>query len=174
MYRFGWICCRCRCHACRLPTRPLDVVQCLLAHHAAVDRAAQEGVTPLSRAAEKGHLDVVSCLLAHHAAMDCANQRGLTPLSKAAQQGHLDVVRCLLAHYAAVDGADQEGVTPLYIAARNGHLDVVRCLLAQHAAGHARNGTYTYGTKPHARSLFDVDIPPDTSRRPPRPATRRT
>ena len=109
-------------------------MKCLLAHHAAVDHADQRGVTPLSEAAEKGHVDVVKCLLAHHAAVDGADQEGVTPLYIAARNGYLDVVTCLLAYHAAVDRANQEGLTPLPKAAQKGHLDVVRRLVEAGAA----------------------------------------
>jgi len=108
----------------------LDVVRCLLAHHAAVDHINQHGATPLRIAVLNGHLDVVKCLLAHHAAVDRADQEGATPLFGAAQNGHAEVIRHLVEAGAAVDRANDEGWTPAMVAASYGHTAALRALAA--------------------------------------------
>ena len=70
------------------------------------------GRTPLSWAAENGHLEVVRLLLATgKAEVDSKdNNYGRTPLSWAAENGHLEVVRLLLATgKAEVDSKDKSG-----------------------------------------------------------------
>ena len=61
--------------------------------HAAVDQAAQGRFTPLSTAAQEGHIDI-RCLVADgHAAVNQTEDNGSTPLLIALQKGHTDIAR---------------------------------------------------------------------------------
>ncbi|KAI3540543.1 hypothetical protein CSPX01_08205 [Colletotrichum filicis] len=87
--------------------------------------------TPISLAAEHGHLDVVNVLLeSGKVRSDSRDDHGRTPLSYAAEYGHLDVVNVLLeSGKVRSDSRDDHGRTPLSYAAEYGHLDVVNVLL---------------------------------------------
>ncbi|KAH7008762.1 ankyrin repeat-containing domain protein [Ilyonectria destructans] len=61
-----------------------------------VDAKDSHGLTPLSRAAEKGHEAVVRLLLDRGAHIEAADKWGGTPLSWAAASGHEAVMRLLL------------------------------------------------------------------------------
>jgi len=85
-------------------------------------------LSPLSLAAQAGHVDVVELLLKHHAA-SVPNTNGEYPMHLAAQRGHVQVCNLLL----PVTGWDlpdrYHEWTPLFHAARHGHADCVHVLL---------------------------------------------
>ena len=81
----------------------------LLEQGADVDKAADDGTTPLIVASQNGQGYEVS------------------------GKHHVHVVRILLKHGADVDKTADDGRTPLYIASQEGHVDVVRMLLEQGA-----------------------------------------
>ena len=76
----------------------VDVVRMLLEHGADIDKAANDGCTPLSIASYKGRLrwlKVVRMLLEHGADIDKANNNGITPLMIAEGDGHSEVATLL-------------------------------------------------------------------------------
>ena len=98
-----------------------------------VDAKDNSGRTPLSLAAEYGHLEVVRLLVATGKVEVNSkdSEWGQTPLSWVAHRGRLEVVRLLVATgEAEVDAKSNSGQTPLSLAAMNGHLEVVRLLVA--------------------------------------------
>jgi ankyrin repeat protein len=83
--------------------------------------------TPLSAAAEGGHLAVVEVLLQRGAKVDAWS--GGIAVRLASVGGHKDVVRLLAKRGALLELANDIGDTALSCAAREGHLEVVRLLL---------------------------------------------
>ena len=93
----------------------------------------ENGRTPLSWAAGRGHEAVVMLLLAtSQVDVDTKGSHcGRTPLSWAAEEGHDAVVKLLLATgQVDVDTKDSGGQTPLSLAAGEEHEAVVKLLLA--------------------------------------------
>lgn len=91
------------------------------------------GRTPLSWAAERGHLSIVRLILQKGARMNTRdNRHGLSPLHWAASKGHRTVVEVLLEAGADVDDY-MGGSTPLAIAVARGHQTVVKTLLERGA-----------------------------------------
>ncbi|EUC46542.1 hypothetical protein COCMIDRAFT_35895 [Bipolaris oryzae ATCC 44560] len=89
-------------------------------------------MTPLSWAAENGHVSVVHLLLAKDDSdLNLKDSRlGRTPLSWAVGRGHETVVKLLLqTGQVDVNSKDKSGQTPLLWAAREGHETVVKLLL---------------------------------------------
>jgi hypothetical protein len=82
--------------------------------------------TPLTRAAELGHLEALRLLLEAGADPSLADGDGITPLMVAAAHGQLEVVRLLLARGAAVDAVDPgDGGTAFHLACFNNQPDCV-------------------------------------------------
>ena len=94
--------------------------------------------TPLTRAAELGHIEAARLLLDAGADPGRADGDGATPLINAAGEGQLEAARLLLARGADPSLADGDGGTPLMAAAMHGHVEVLRLLLARGADVNAR------------------------------------
>ena len=125
-------------------TGHVDTVRLVLNEGAEVDRANQNGVTPLHIACQKGHVAVARLLLDEGAEVDRAAKDGVTPLFIACAEGHVDVVRLLLAKGADVNRAAKDGATPLYAACFKGHVDVAQLLLDKGAeVDRAKEGGWT-------------------------------
>ena len=110
-----------------------DLITGLLAQYDInADAKDNDGRTPLSWAAGRGHEAVVQTLLATGKVdPDAKDIFGQTPLSWAAGNGHEAVVQTLLATGKVdPDAKDGRGRTPLSWAAGNGHEAVVQTLLA--------------------------------------------
>ena len=93
----------------------------------------EHGRTPLSLAAECGHMEVVELLLATDGVDPTSKDNcGQTPLSYAAEEGHVDVVKLLL-DIPGVDPNEEDDdlQTPLTYAAISGHADVVMYLTSR-------------------------------------------
>ncbi|KAF5678547.1 ankyrin protein [Fusarium denticulatum] len=88
------------------------------------------GRTPLSFAAEKGHLTIVELLITKGATV------GLTSTGQVEKKGMTSVVRLLLVKYKADPlHMEKEGNTPLSDAAKKGHVGAIRELLETGKAG---------------------------------------
>ncbi|KAF3318690.1 hypothetical protein TWF173_006705 [Orbilia oligospora] len=105
--------------------------------------------TPLSYAAENGHIDVVKFLLDREEvdSDSVAFSTGQTPLSYAANNGHQRVVELLLATGrvnpdSRATYSHLAGRTPLSFASEKGYEAVVKCLLSRNADPYSRS-------KPH-------------------------
>jgi ankyrin repeat protein len=96
------------------------------------------GLTPLHRAALRGHKDVAEFLLAHKADVNAKDDFGATPLLCAALRGYTDVVELLLANKADVNAKDKNGLTPLHCAAAIGDKAAVELLLVNMADVNAK------------------------------------
>ena len=103
-------------------------VRMLLEHHADVNLASTDGLTPLIAAAgvvsrdtdtrgrfktEKDAIESVKLLLDAGANVNAADNRGQTPLHGAAFWGWNDLVRLLVDRGANVNAKDRRGFTPL-------------------------------------------------------------
>jgi len=110
-----------------------EIVEELLTKGAYVNTQDENGVTPLSYAADRGHKEIVKILLAHGANVNARSDIGSTPLMNAAFMGHLKIVKFLIANGADVNAQSNEGTTPLMNAAANGNKEIVETLLSNGA-----------------------------------------
>ncbi|KAF3219284.1 hypothetical protein TWF106_007125 [Orbilia oligospora] len=109
--------------------------------------------TPLSYAAENGHVDVVKFLLDREGVDpdSVAFSTGQTPLSYAANNGHRRVVELLLATRrvnpdSRATYSHLAGRTPLSLASEKGYEAVVKCLLSRNADPYSRTKPYIVKT----------------------------
>jgi ankyrin repeat protein len=107
----------------------LPVVHALLHAGADVDKAMDNGATPLYMASQNKHLPVVQALLQGGADVNEAMDDGGTPLYVASQVGHQPVVQALLQGGADADKGVDSGDTPLIVASGQCYLPVVQALL---------------------------------------------
>ena len=103
------------------------IVQYLLQQGADMNKANNEGCSPLYAAAQEGHLPVVQYLLELGTDKDKAMNEGATPLFIASHNGHLAVVQCLVEELGVdVDKATTDAtgrITPIHIAVAEQTLD---------------------------------------------------
>ena len=109
-----------------------ELLSQLIATGADVNATNDDGYTPLSWAAWKGHTKCVQLLLAVPGIdVNKANKDGSTPLTWAAWKGHTECVKLLLAVPGIdVNKANKYGYTPLQGAAESGNPECVQLLLA--------------------------------------------
>jgi ankyrin repeat protein len=110
----------------------VHVAQALLRAKADVNDN-RNGFTPLSAAADRGHVELVRLLADAKAVLDVVDKTAMAPLSNAAYHGFADIVSLLLERKAKVHTVDEEGKTPLDHALENWDASTVRLLLEARA-----------------------------------------
>ena len=68
-------------------TGKLDIVNLFLTNGADVNKANNDGYTPISQASLRGHLEVVKALIKAEAEVNKADDDGRTPISRASWRG---------------------------------------------------------------------------------------
>jgi len=89
----------------------------------------RQGRSPLSLAAERGHIYTVNLLINQGSIIDSKDELGRSPLSYAAENGNASVVELLVQRGADVNLKDRHGRSPLSLAAQKGHWEVVEQIL---------------------------------------------
>ena len=111
----------------------LDIVQYLHAQGADIEKADNEGRTPLHACCERGHLHIAEYLVSQGADVNRAMRDGMTALHACCAFGHLDIAEYLVSQGADVNRAMRDGRTALHVAAgtqtKGGHLHVVNYLI---------------------------------------------
>jgi len=157
-----------------------ELVAHLISKGAAITTKSWSGSTPLSGAAEHGHLDTVNLLLQHGSDVNnnlvrkksedvegdareyrprcrcCLNARSFvntTPLHLAVKNGHISVVDCLLQHGADPNIASENNTTPLMTAAKNKSMEIVQLLL-RHGAEVLLKDKFYFAAIDHACERF--------------------
>ena len=110
-----------------------EAVVALLVARAAVNVAIDQGVSPLSYAAQLGHVEILKLLLRAKAEVDQAGICGGTPLMVAAFQGQPACVELLLAGGANVHYKSNDGFSALDCATLCKHT-AVEAVLRAHLA----------------------------------------
>ena len=90
---------------------------------------AEDNMTPLHLALEKGHVRAVRSLLECCADVTAQNEYGLTPLHLALKKGQAEVVGMLIEHGADATAEVENGETPLDMASRTGQVEVASMLI---------------------------------------------
>jgi ankyrin repeat protein len=98
------------------------------------------GVTPLMRAAFRGHSRIAKILINLGADVDAVDLGGATALHIASRQNKLELVKILLASDASIDAPDNDGWTPLMRAsASSKDGKIIELLLKKGANPYKRN-----------------------------------
>jgi len=96
-----------------------------------VNERADNGETPLHRAAYRGHIEMVKYLVLQGAYINDIDNDGYTPLHITSYEGDIELMKYLISNGANVNAKDNIGETPLHIAAEYGHLETVKYLVSQ-------------------------------------------
>ena len=100
----------------------LTGLQTLLKKGADVNLPNEDGRTPLSIAASRGHKEVLEILLKHpNIDLNQADELNKTPLMYAAEEDQKECVKLLLSHKPSLEVRDKEGRTALSLAAIKGN-----------------------------------------------------
>ncbi len=110
----------------------------LLAHHADVNAAQEDGATALHWAAHWDALEAADLLIRAGAKTDAANALGVTPLSLACVNGSAAMVEKLLSAGANANLASPSGETPLMTCSRSASPEAMKALLAHGANVNAK------------------------------------
>ena len=117
---------------CGLQKKFIAIATRLVEKKADVNRAADDGKTPLMCAIKSGETQFVALLLENGADVNQTEIHGRTALFLAAKAGTTSMVRLLIDDGdAEVNKADTDGWTPLAIATFEGHIDVAEMLVKQ-------------------------------------------
>lgn len=100
------------------------------------------GLTPLLKAAEKGHTGVVELLIDAKANVNKQGKHGYTPLMWAAYSGYCQILQMLLDARAHLDIQDNEGNTALIWAVYNKHCNTTKMLIEAGANAHLASKKY--------------------------------
>lgn len=110
-----------------------QVADGLLQFGAFVEKASDNGLTPLMSASLLNNVPVIQVLLRYGATVDLKNNAGRTALSYAAEGGSEQVIELLLERGANVNAADKKFNTPLFWAAFRDRRGAIRLLLRKGA-----------------------------------------
>ncbi|KAJ3660298.1 hypothetical protein Zmor_004753 [Zophobas morio] len=124
--------CDATAHCTASPTRHKSVAEYLSTVDTEINRANNDGVTPLFVASLNGHQTVVEHLVTIGAEINRATNNGLTSLHIASVLGHEKVVKYLATKGAEINCAVYS-CTALYMASQNGYKEVVEHLAREGA-----------------------------------------
>jgi ankyrin repeat protein len=116
-----------------------EAVKTLVAKGADIALPCGNGWTPITLAADSGHLPIVQILLDNGADVNSTCNNGWTPLTLAAGAGNVAMIELLLSHGATIKATNDSGWSSLLIAADRGHTEVVAALLARGADVSTKN-----------------------------------
>lgn len=86
-------------------------------------------LTPLTCAAESGHIKIVKLIIEHGAEVDAVKDKGNTALTLASSLSYTTIVNVLLKHNADITIPDTHGLSPLKYVARWDRFEIAQLLL---------------------------------------------
>lgn len=107
----------------------LEIVKFLVSVGADIDKADDQGWTPLFLAVNLGQKDIVHCLLEHGAQLDKPDKYGNTPIHSTPFHNASKIIQDLLLFGDDINRKNHNGETPLMNAVRANKLDTVKFLL---------------------------------------------
>jgi ankyrin repeat protein len=118
----------------------LDRVKFLVSKGADVNKADNQGWTPLQSAARQRHDDMVKLLIELGADVNLADSSGTTPLLAAIARDHIPSIKVLLEHGADIEKAGPEGYRPLPFAIGESKYESAKALMDAGADVNAPSG----------------------------------
>lgn len=119
-----------------------EIVKVLIKYKADVNKAAEDGNTPIITAARWGNHEAVKLLLANGADMSACNGEGANALVEAAwrhDESHMKTIRILLKAGADADSRKKGKVTALMVAAESGAGGNIKILISAGADINAKD-----------------------------------
>lgn len=104
-------------------------VKFLVSKGADVNKADNQGATPLTNAARQRHPEMVELLIGLGANVNQPNSDGMTPLIAAVMRDHVPTIKVLLARGADIEKPNAEGYRPLAIAMAEDKYEVAKALM---------------------------------------------
>lgn len=104
-------------------------VKFLVSKGADVNKADNQGATPLTNAARQRHPEMVELLIDLGANVNQPNSDGMTPLIAAVMRDHVPTIKVLLARGADIEKPNAEGYRPLAIAMAEDKYEVAKALM---------------------------------------------
>ena len=118
----------------------LDRVKFLVSKGADVNKADNQGWTPLQSAARQRHDGMVKLLIELGADVNLADSSGTTPLLAAIARDHIPSIKVLLEHGADIEKAGPEGYRPLPFAIGESKYESAKALMDAGANVNAPSG----------------------------------
>ncbi|KAI0438491.1 hypothetical protein F4803DRAFT_91608 [Xylaria telfairii] len=107
----------------------LAVAKLLVKAGANTEATNSNGLTPLSRAAQRNSFEIAELLIRAGANKEAMDVNGLTPLLWAVRHGSSEVAELLIKEGANKEAMDERGLTPLLWAVRHGSSEVAELLI---------------------------------------------
>ena len=104
-------------------------VKFLVSKGADVNKADDQGATPLTSAARQRHPEMVELLIGLGANVNQPNDNGMTPLVAAVMRDHVPTIKVLLDKGADLEKPNSEGYRPLAIAIAEDKYEVAKTLM---------------------------------------------
>ena len=97
------------------------------------------GLTPLHKAAQKGHLDICELIVKYASDKNPIRNDGITPLHIASFNGDLKLCEFLISKTFDKNPQDNLGRTPFHFAAKKGHLEVCKLFIEKASVKNTRD-----------------------------------
>jgi len=123
----------------------IPMVKLLIQKGEDINRADDDGTTPLMVAAAKGNIDIIQELLNYGADFNTADKDGNTPLTLSIKSGNVDAVKKFINLGIDINVQDNNGNTPIIIAIKetvfhhNTKNRIVKMLLENNANAYIKN-----------------------------------
>ncbi|XP_054633495.1 ankyrin repeat domain-containing protein 26-like isoform X2 [Dunckerocampus dactyliophorus] len=129
----------------------ISIVLMLVKHDADINAKNQEGLSPLTIAAQEDNVDVADFLLKKGADVNILDKNKRSPLMVAAGQGHSSMVQLLLQFHANTTLKDIKGQSAEYYAQTKYH-DICVSLMAEHGTQRSLPGSLPHPSKRTSKS----------------------
>lgn len=139
-----------------------EMVELLITNGADVNKANNDGWTPLYCAVWNNRKEIAELLIAKGADVNKATINSRTPLHSAVYNNSKEIVELLLLHGADVNKVDDKGKTLLQIAEEKKYIDIVAILeeyIKKQQSQQNQPNIMQESPKGNESNVFEVDVP---------------